>query len=306
MRARWWRTPRRWPRRCKSEGLDIVSGGTDNHLMLVDLRPKKATGKCRREGARPRLHHLQQERDSLRPGKAGHHVGHPARHAGRHHARLRHGRIPRDRQADRRSGRRPCRQEWRRRRSGRRSERARTRARAVPAAFPIYPIERGQRHALPLLRTRRHPGEGQPSAARTIRRSAAAAIVPACGGRFTTFERVQLRELIVVKKNGRREAFDRDKLERSINHALRKRPVEPERVDRMITGIVRRLESMGENEIPVDSDRRAGDAGAGEPRQGRLCALRLGLQEFPRGQGFREPSIGETLRRRARRIRTLS
>ena len=74
---------------------------------------------------------------------------------------------------------------------------------------------------------------------------------PECGGRFTTFERVQLRELIVVKKNGRREAFDRDKLERSINHALRKRPVERERVDRMVTGIVRRLESMGENEIPA-------------------------------------------------------
>ncbi|MGH6887847.1 MAG: transcriptional regulator NrdR [Rhizomicrobium sp.] len=73
---------------------------------------------------------------------------------------------------------------------------------------------------------------------------------PACGGRFTTFERVQLRELIVVKKTGRREAFERDKLERSLAHALRKRPVEPERVDRMVTGIVRRLESMGENEIP--------------------------------------------------------
>jgi transcriptional repressor NrdR len=70
---------------------------------------------------------------------------------------------------------------------------------------------------------------------------------PECGGRFTTFERVQLRELIVVKKSGRREPFDRDKLERSINHALRKRPVERERVDRMI---MRRLESMGENEVP--------------------------------------------------------
>ena len=75
---------------------------------------------------------------------------------------------------------------------------------------------------------------------------------PECGGRFTTFERVQLRELIVIKKNGRRESFDRDKLERSINHALRKRPVERERVDRTITGIVRRLESMGENEIPAN------------------------------------------------------
>jgi transcriptional repressor NrdR len=75
---------------------------------------------------------------------------------------------------------------------------------------------------------------------------------PECGGRFTTFERVQLRELIVVKKSGRRESFDRDKLERSINHALRKRPVERERVERTVTGIVRRLESMGENEIPAN------------------------------------------------------
>jgi transcriptional repressor NrdR len=74
-------------------------------------------------------------------------------------------------------------------------------------------------------------------------------LCPGCGGRFTTFERVQLRELTVLKKAGRREPFDREKLERAIHHALRKRPVEPERVERMITGIVRRLESLGENEI---------------------------------------------------------
>lgn len=72
----------------------------------------------------------------------------------------------------------------------------------------------------------------------------------ACGARFTTFERVQLREIMVMKKTGRRAPFDRDKLERSIQVALRKRPVEPERLDRMVTGIVRRLESMGEQEIP--------------------------------------------------------
>src|SRR6201999_31718 len=75
---------------------------------------------------------------------------------------------------------------------------------------------------------------------------------PECGGRFTTFERVQLRELIVMKKSGRREAFDRDKLERSINHALRKRPVVYERVERTVTGIVRGLESMGKKEIPAN------------------------------------------------------
>ena len=59
---------------------------------------------------------------------------------------------------------------------------------------------------------------------------------PACGARFTTFERVQLRELTVIKKTGRRVPFDRDKLSRSINIALRKRPVEPERVERLING----------------------------------------------------------------------
>jgi transcriptional repressor NrdR len=71
----------------------------------------------------------------------------------------------------------------------------------------------------------------------------------ACGGRFTTFERVQLRELTVVKRNGRRVPFDREKLMRSVQIALRKRQVEPERVERMVNGIVRQLESLGENEI---------------------------------------------------------
>ena len=72
---------------------------------------------------------------------------------------------------------------------------------------------------------------------------------PACGARFTTFERIQLRELTVLKKNGKKVPFDRDKLERSINISLRKRPVENERVDRMISGIVRRVESLGESEV---------------------------------------------------------
>ena len=74
----------------------------------------------------------------------------------------------------------------------------------------------------------------------------------ACGSRFTTFERIQLRELTVVKKNARRVPFDRDKLMRSVQIALRKRPVEPERIERMVSGIVRRLESLGESDIPSD------------------------------------------------------
>ena len=73
---------------------------------------------------------------------------------------------------------------------------------------------------------------------------------PNCNGRFTTFERVQLRELVILKRNGRRTPFDRDKLERSLGIALRKRPVEPERVERMVSQIVRQLESLGETEIP--------------------------------------------------------
>ena len=75
-------------------------------------------------------------------------------------------------------------------------------------------------------------------------------VCPDCGGRFTTFERVQLRELVVMKRSGRRIPFDRDKLVRSVDVALRKRPVEPERVERMVNGIVRQLESLGDGDIP--------------------------------------------------------
>ena len=72
-----------------------------------------------------------------------------------------------------------------------------------------------------------------------------------CGARFTTFERVQLRELIVVKSNGQREPFDREKMLRSMQVSLRKRPVDAERLERVVNGIVRRLESSGESEIPT-------------------------------------------------------
>ncbi|MCG8547000.1 MAG: transcriptional regulator NrdR [Alphaproteobacteria bacterium] len=76
---------------------------------------------------------------------------------------------------------------------------------------------------------------------------------PNCGARFTTFERVQLRELTVMKRTGQREPFDRDKLARSMMIALRKRPVEPERLEQVVNSIVRRLESMGETEIKVET-----------------------------------------------------
>lgn len=73
---------------------------------------------------------------------------------------------------------------------------------------------------------------------------------PACSQRFTTVERVQLREITVVKSDGRRQLFDRDKLARSIRIALRKRPVEEERIERIVNGIVRQLEASGESDVP--------------------------------------------------------
>jgi len=75
----------------------------------------------------------------------------------------------------------------------------------------------------------------------------------ACNFRFTTFERVQLRELTVIKRNGRRVPFDRDKLMRSVQIALRKRAVEPERIEQMVSKIVRELESAGESEVSSEA-----------------------------------------------------
>ena len=78
-------------------------------------------------------------------------------------------------------------------------------------------------------------------------------VCPDCGGRFTTFERVQLRELTVLKRSGKRVPFDRDKLQRSIDVALRKRPVDPERIERLVSGVVRRLESTGDGEVTSEA-----------------------------------------------------
>lgn len=71
----------------------------------------------------------------------------------------------------------------------------------------------------------------------------------ACGARFTTFERIQLRELTVVKSEGKRESFDREKLERSVTIACRKRPIESARIERLVSGIQRQLETSGESEV---------------------------------------------------------
>ncbi|HEY0445835.1 MAG TPA: transcriptional regulator NrdR [Allosphingosinicella sp.] len=74
-----------------------------------------------------------------------------------------------------------------------------------------------------------------------------------CGARFTTFERIQLRELTILKSGSRRESFDREKLERSVAIACRKRPVPPERIDKLVSSIQRQLETSGESEMPSSS-----------------------------------------------------
>jgi len=82
----------------------------------------------------------------------------------------------------------------------------------------------------------------------TIRRRR---MCPSCGSRFTTFERVQLRELSVIKKDGKKSPFDREKVMRSLQIALRKRPVEGDQIERIVNSIQRRLETLGETEIPT-------------------------------------------------------
>ena len=123
---------------------------------------------------------------------------------------------------------------------------------------------------------------------------------PNCAARFTTFERVQLRELTVVKKNGQREPFDRDKLARSIQISPAQAAGRAGRASSASSiRIVRQLESSGESEIPSDVDRRAGDGSAGSARPGGLCAFRLGLSQFPRGEGFRRIHRPDQRRRRS-------
>ena len=128
-----------------------------------------------------------------------------------------------------------------------------------------------------------------------------------CGGRFTTFERVQLRELTVVKRSGRRVPFDRDKLMRSVQVALRKRPVEPERVERMINGIVRQLESMGDSEIPSeligDWSWRASSASTMSPMSASPRSTTISARRRTSESLLDELSTGSTLAPPPRRSR---
>ena len=239
----------------KSRGLDIVSGGTDTHLMLVDLRPKQLTGKVAEAGARPRPHHLQQERHPVRSAKADRDLRHPARHAGRHHARLRHRRIPRSRRDDRRGARRAV-AEGRR---GGFADRKRGARQGEDIDFAVSDLSRTE-PADQGDSVMRCPSCGSlDTQVKDSRPTEDSAVIRrrrvclTCNFRFTTFERVQLRELTVIKRNGRRVPFDRDKLMRSVQIALRKRSVDPERIEQEVSKIVRELESQGENEVSSEA-----------------------------------------------------
>ena len=94
-----------------------------------------------------------------------------------------------------------------------------------------------------------------------------------CGGRFTTFERVQLRDITVVKRDGKRAPFDRERLGRSIRIALRKRPVDQDQIDQMVSGIVRKLETSGEAEVSSSEVGELAHGGAEASGPGGLCAV---------------------------------
>ena len=240
-------------------GYDLVAGGTDTHLILLDLQAKEAHRQHLRDCARAGAHHLQQERRAVRSGEADDHVGGPPRLAGRDDARVRRRRVPRCRPYDRRGARWPCPQRRGRERQNRSQGEGRGHC-ALPTLPDLYltgpPLPAVAPTALwsSPMRCPYCSGENtQVKDSRPTEENAAIRrrrICPDCGGRFTTFERVQLRELTIIKRSGRRVAFDRDKLSRSVEIALRKRPVESERIERMVSGIVRQLESTGESEIP--------------------------------------------------------
>ena len=236
----------------KARGFDIVSGGTDTHLMLVDLRPKRLTGKVA-EAALGRAHITCNKNgipfDPEKPTvTSGIRLGSPAgttrgfgvaefRQVGEMIAEVLDVLSQKGAEADEAA-----------------EAAVRDKVKRLVARFPIY--RRLRRES----RSMRCPSCGsldtQVKDSRPTEDSSAIRrrrLCLACGFRFTTFERVQLRELVVIKRNGRRVPFDRDKLARSVEIALRKRNVDPERVEQTVSKIVRDLESLGENEVTTET-----------------------------------------------------
>ena len=229
----------------RAQGFDIVSGGTDNHLMLVDLRPKGLKGNVSEKALVRAALTCNKNGIPFDPEKPFVTSGLAPGHAGGDHARLWCCRIQAGRRVDLGSAQRHRAVAGRQRAAGRGlGEGARQ-----GAHRPFSDLSVMRCPSCNSLDTQVKDSRPTEDSAVIRRRR----VCIACNFRFTTFERVQLRELTVIKRNGRRVPFDRDKLVRSLQISLRKRPVEPERVEQMVSAIVRELESGGEAEISSEA-----------------------------------------------------
>ena len=262
-------------KRLKERGADLVAGGTDTHLALVDLRPLGLTGKdadesleragitCNKNGV---------PFDPLPPVKtSGIRVGSPAGTTrGFGEAEFR---DIADMVADVLDGLKDNGLE----NNGAVESQVNERVRELCARFPIY---QGIRMRCPFCAHEdSQVKDSRPSEdGAAIRRRRQC---EACGARFTTFERVQLRDLTVVKKDGKREPFDRDKLARAIGHACRKRDIDAAQIDRLVSGVQRQMETLGD-EVIDRADRRSGDGRPQGARPRRLHQLRQHLQGLQR------------------------
>ena len=233
----------------KSKGLDIVSGGTDTHLMLVDLRPKRLTGKVA-ELALGRAHITCNKNgipfDPEKPAiTSGVRLGTPAgttrgfgiaefQEVGELIVEvldvLSQKGVEEDSLVE---------------------AAVREKVKKLVGRFPIYSVVSYAMRCPNCGSLDTQVKDSRPTEDSSVIRRRRVCL--SCNFRFTTFERVQLRELVVIKRNGRRVPFDRDKLLRSVQIALRKRPVEPERIDQAVSKIVRELESQGESEISSET-----------------------------------------------------
>ncbi len=235
----------------RAQGLDIVSGGTDNHLMLVDLRPKGLKGNVSEKALVRAAITCNKNGIPFDPEKPFVTSGLASGHAGGDHARLRGRRIQAGRRHDRRGAERGGAVAGRHGAAG--GSRHQGTGEGAHRSLPDLSVRQGSgRMRCPScnsLDTQVKDSRPTEDSAVIRRRR----VCVACNFRFTTFERVQLRELTVIKRNGRRVPFDRDKLVRSLQISLRKRPVDPERVEKMVSAIVRELESGGEAEISSEA-----------------------------------------------------
>ena len=233
----------------RGHGFDIVSGGTDNHLMLVDLRPKGLKGNVSEKALVRAAITCNKNGIPFDPEKpfvtSGLRLGTPAattRGFGVAEFQQVGGMIAEvlNALAQSADGKAPL------------VEAAiKERVKALTDRFPIYQ-ERFRWMRCPSCNSLdTQVKDSRPTEDSAVIRRRRVCI--ACNFRFTTFERVQLRELTVIKRNGRRVPFDRDKLVRSLQISLRKRPVDPERVEKMVSAIVRELESGGEAEVSSEA-----------------------------------------------------